>query len=172
MNCKSCGKVALESMELCRNCFIDSVENRIKKEIRLAPKEEPIIIVTDGTAASKVLEKIVSQIQKESRKELKKVSTLQENAFVPATLDEINSDFLKGVFFRNNSGKNMQKFIFPLAKVTSEECELYCRIKGISFEKKNKDAMQEMLSAMDKRYPGTHFSLKSSRDQLEKIRKG
>jgi len=170
MNCKSCGKIALESMELCRNCFIDSVENKIKKEIRLAPKEGSMVIIIDGSAASKVLEKVASRIQ--SRKELKKVSTLQENTFVPATLDEINSEFFKKVFFRNNSGKNMQKLIFPLAKVTSEECELYCNLNGIDFEKKNKDEMQEMLWAMDKSYPGTHFSLKSSRDQLEKIRKG
>ncbi|MEK6968396.1 MAG: hypothetical protein AABX51_07250 [Nanoarchaeota archaeon] len=171
MNCKSCGKNnGLEGREFCRNCFLRSVEHRIKKELRLI-KKDSIILQVDESAASKVLEQVISQVFENSKRTIKKVAKPVENAFVPVTLDEINAEFLKSILFRKTSGKKGERLKFPLARVTSEECEEYCRIKGIKHEPRNKDEIQKLLGEIEKTYSGTHFSLKSTREKLDEIRK-
>ncbi len=174
--CVLCKKrLAEHNKKECVQCFIRRIEHSLRKQIRASKvmgSSSAVLIIDKKDAPSKVLEKIVSQIAKQQRKE---VIAMQEQPdkikdskaiLSPATMDELNAKFMSGIL-GSTSKENQNNLIFPLEKITREECENYCEIKKISFEKTNlKNDIEEFLQRIENSQPGTNFALSITRKNL------
>ncbi|TAL58239.1 MAG: hypothetical protein EPN86_00520, partial [Nanoarchaeota archaeon] len=96
MDCISCkNNETLEGRSLCRNCFLRSVGQRIRKELRSYPKENRTFLVHgDRSAASQTLISVLEELSNESRQSVKKVANIDKNVLVSVTLDELNASFI------------------------------------------------------------------------------
>lgn len=171
MDCISCkNNETLEGRSLCRNCFLRSVGQRIRKELRSYPKENRTFLVHgDRSAASQTLISVLEELSNESRQSVKKVANIDKNVLVSVTLDELNASFI-GEVLLGKKRIDLTGF-FPLARVENEECEEYCRLKKLDFSKKEPDALRNFMRKLEKANPGTHYSLRSSREKLDEITK-
>jgi len=182
MKCVKCGKnnVYFKDLRLCRSCFLNIVERRIRKEVRLKKlvrKHDSLLIIDDNSYDAKNLIYLVKKIIGKmpiSLKIIKGKYTIDKKikfkgkVIVPWNLDDEVSMFLK-YFFKNKKIKyigHYDNIIKPLIVITADESKQFARLMKFKFKDKKKDEIKEFLDKMEKRYHGTKFGIKKSIQQI------
>ncbi len=182
MKCVKCSKkkVVFKDLRLCRSCFLEVIERRVRKEFRLkklVKKHDSLLIIDDGSYDAKNLiyltKKIIGKmpvslkIKKGKYKPGKRIK-FKGKIIVPFNLDDEVSLFLK-YFFENKKIKfigHYDNIIKPLIVITDDESKTFAKIMKFKFKKKKKDKVNEFLDKMEKKYPGTKFGIKKSIGQI------
>ena len=161
--CVKCSRK--ETIEVvCDSCFLRGLEEKVAKEVKNSQK---ISIVDDNSAGAKTLKAVLEKTASKRRIPFEILSEIPESgALLPLTSNQMNSKFLYEIFFRKNSGIDMQKFIFPLGHILQEDCERFCRLKGISFVK---DESPDFIKGLKNK--SLNFSLARSREKIDEAKK-
>jgi len=90
----------------------------------------------------------------DSKKEFDKI-------IIPQSLDDETAEYLKTFLSNKSTCIFDKKIIKPLAVVSKSDALNYATIKKLSFDNKKaaKDDAQKMIEKMDRKYPGTNFSI-------------
>jgi hypothetical protein len=181
MECVKCGKKAVSGyLRLCRACFLEVIEKRVRKEFRmkeLVKKNDSVLILDDGTYDSKnmlyLTKKIIGKmpvfikIKKGNYVPGKKIN-FKGKIMVPWNLDDEAAFFLR-CFFEKKKIENIGNYgniIKPLAVITDDESRQFSRIMKFDFKDKKKGKVNDFLDSMEKRYPGTKFGIARSIPQI------
>lgn len=182
IKCKKCNKQGTIYFKhlgnLCNNCFTNTIEKRIRKNIRINKifKNKDKILVFDDLSND-----VLKGIIKDSPKELflKKIKNIQQiNKLQPyikknkinkiaisACLDDIVIKFLES-FILNKKNKKT-KFIDLFENLTSEELEKFSKIKRLNYLKiKKNKSIENFLNKIDHKYPGSKFNLLKMKKKL------
>jgi hypothetical protein len=170
MKCFKCKKSAIEEVEYagnhyCERHFLELMEKRVRKHIRVLGKideKKEYCLLDDGSSEFQLTKYFLERIYS-GRLKLKIVKTCKKNAselIVPTNLDEQALIFLDE-FLKNK--KKTEKRIMPLEVLLQKEVELLCGILAIKFKPRVK---RNILDDLEKRHPGTMFSLFKSRQNL------
>ena len=189
MKCVKCGKlgkVKVQNLIACENCFLKIIEKRVRKEIRLKKlirKNDRILIINDSTAEYFVSEYLLENIIKDlpvkitlSKQNYKLgdvISGEYDKIIVPWNADKEDEYFLKNIF-ENQEAKYTghyrikdKTYIKLLLPVLQAEIEIFAKIKGLKFKTRKKTKISEMLDKLEKEYPEVKFSLLKSSQELQ-----
>lgn len=181
MKCFKCGgvgKVRCEEKAFCGSCFCQIIEKRVRKEIRqgnLLSKNDKVLILDDNSERSALTKYLLKSIISDPTisVKIKKISAYDENknynqknkfdkVAIPWVLEDEAKNYIK-FFLENKKTKIMHEgdIIKPLIGVLEREAAAFAKIKNIKFKKseKTKDDIEKMIEKMDKKYPGTKFSI-------------
>ncbi|MGV8161847.1 MAG: hypothetical protein ACP5N2_00765 [Candidatus Nanoarchaeia archaeon] len=171
MKCSKCKTSALQNVEYagnyyCEKHFLELIEKRIRRNLRtrkLLDVKEKYKFIDDSSSESRISEYFLSKIF-QGRLLFKKYkkNSFSDNVIVATNLDEQVLLFLNT--FLKNEKKENEKTIKPLEVVTQREIEFLCSILNIKFEPRIK---RDLLSDLEKKYPGTKFSLFQSKLNIE-----
>lgn len=178
MECIKCRRKAGISLRhmgnLCRSCFLEIVEKRVRKELRtkrLIRKNDLILMVDDGSkefvVGGYLLKNIIKNLPvkidiKKSSKNTEKYNKI----IIPWSLDDEAEEFLDALFNKKKKQKQNKKIIKLLINLSDEEIKLFAKIKGFKYKKRPKSKIKKMLDLLEKRYPGYKFSLLNSTKAL------
>lgn len=180
MRCIKCGKnkAVFKDLRVCRGCFLEIIEKRVRKEFRLkelVKKNDSLLIIDDNTYDAKnliyLVKKIIGKMPvalkiKKEKYELGK--KFKGKVMVPWNLDDEVSMFLS-YFFENKEIKyigHYDNIIKPLIVVTDDESKAFAKIMKFKFKEKKKDYVKEFLDKIEEKYPGTKFGIKKSIQQI------
>lgn len=176
MDCFKCRKKAIPDVEYagnhyCENHFIQLMEKRIRRNLRtrrLIDVKKKYVLLDDGSSEMKLTEHFLKKIF-EGRLQLKKEKNpkAKGNLIIPTNLDAQALFFLEGFTKDKKELKNKKspyKNIMPLEVILQKEVELLCGILKIKFRKRVKT---NILDDMEKKYPGTKFSVFQSKMNLD-----
>ena len=180
MNCYKCsgvGKNKSDNKFFCNKCFLEIIEKRARKEIRmhdLISKNDRILVINDSSIGANLNKYFLKQIIKDPTItiKLKKITKYDRNAdydkkneytkiALPTLLDNEIENYLES-FFKNKKGRFLHngKNIKPVIGITIDEAKTFLKIKKIAFkEPENKGEIKKMLKRFEKKYPGTKFSI-------------
>jgi hypothetical protein len=148
---------------LCKSCFVDVIERRCRKAAKdagwLKPSQKVFIDLND-TMQGRALEHIFGRVFK-SLPVAPVLAAQAEVIILGKTADDEAEDFLDHVF----SGTLLpeRKAMNLLANVSAAELEKYCELQGITGLPRQKSELRAHLEAVEKKYPGTMFSLQKSK---------
>jgi len=182
MKCVKCNKnkAIVKVSNLCRKCFLEVIEKRVRKELRLKElikKDDSLLIIDDESCDAKNLIFLIKKIIKGMPVNIKvkkgkylpdKKISFKGKVIVPWSLDDEVSLFLK-YFFENKPIKYIDHYgniIKPFIVVLDEESKLFAGFMKFKFKEKRKDSIKEFLDKMEKKYPGTKFSIRKSIRQI------
>ena len=168
-----CGKPATTQFQhlgpLCTACFTDVINRRSRKAAKdtgWLQKGAKVHVFEDNTLQGKALSVIFKQVFKGLP--LEHVPAEQATALVIGkTADDEAEDFLNQLF----AGKLEQKpaVLNLFANISTAEIEKYCELNSIVGEKPAKTELRTRLETLDKRYPGSMFSLQKSQDSFRRL---
>jgi hypothetical protein len=184
MTCSKCKNKSIDNVEYagkhyCDRHFLELMEKRVRKNLRvnidLDVKLEYALLDDNSSEfhlTKYFLEKIFNKhLMLKFRKTMPKNSS---SLIVPTNLDEQVIIFLDE-FLKNNklndqtkikTSKNKNHEIMPLEVLQQKEVELLCEILKIKFVPRVKT---DILKELEKKHPGTKFSLFKSRQNLSKF---
>jgi hypothetical protein len=171
MNCSKCKNIALKNVEYagkvyCEKHFLELIEKRIRRNLRtrqLLDIKKKYVLIDDDSSEAKILEYFLIKIfNNRLMFEKKHKSSKNDALIVPTNLDEQTILFLNS--FLQNKINNSDLEIMPLEVVTQSEIEIVCAILKIKFIPKIKE---DILFDLEKKYPGTKFSLFQSKRNIE-----
>ncbi len=168
MLCNACRKhEALEGRQHCISCFVRLTQQTVRKALKEALHGvESYNLEPSRSAAGILLARMAASVESRAKQ-----SDDAKVILSSATLDEFNSQFLENLTSRKPSEVSAESIKFPLAAVSLADCELFCEIKGLPFERQQLSSPTAvLLQKLEKRYPGMHHGLKSARDKLEGTR--
>ncbi len=194
MICVKCkgkqGKHGIYSGELlCDSCFCKIIEKRVRREVRLSrifSKNDRILVLNDGSKEYKIGRLLLKSIIKDLPVEIsekkgvfdinKLGKSKEDRIIVPWSLDKEINLYLRNMF----EGKKQEKlghivekkYVKLLRNVMDSELKVFAEINKIIIkdESKTKDEIKEMLEDIEKKYPGSKFSLLKSIDFMEKLK--
>lgn len=165
MSCDDCAKEPYFE-KLCKSCFIDQMEKRIRREIRMnAPiqKDETLIITEPlcETVIREIIQSMPVTITRDVHARGKRVLSW--------TLDDEIHHFLSRFLSGEEStglghGNNIKLFL----PIREKELEAFARAKGFSYAPKPKDKLRELVDKFEAKYPETKFSLAKSVEEIRK----
>jgi hypothetical protein len=171
MNCRRCLKMADCSLHhfgpLCKGCFSELIEKRVRKYIRLHDffkKNDSILVAGDVSChfIKRIMPELPMDIQRVS---INYKKTSKKRLFIDYTLDDEINDFLNRMFSKKTPKKNVYSIIKVL---TDEEAETYSKFHGTMFKKnRKKKHVQEFIDGLERVYPEIKFSLAKSIDELK-----
>ena len=167
MACEICKKKEVSVEGKCRSCFVKYLEAKARKNIHIS-RNDRVMLMEGQNAGAKVLGFILDAILAERNLTVERSDVPKEGflIFSLENLDDRNAKFL-GEVFRNISAKTGDKFIFPLADITQAECEAYCRIKNIEFEKNINSVEDEFIKKIEKEHIHTRHALGKSQETFD-----
>jgi len=174
MNCNKCKKESTIQLRhlpaLCDNCFLFTIERRVRRDLRASnplKKGEKIAILNNGSKESKITEYILKGIAKDLPIELATINEPQEGfdkTFIPWNADDESNAFLEEVF----ENKPVQKGLKLLKSCSEEELQHMARILDLP-QTTNIKKYSKLISAFEKTYPGTVFSIVKSVDTIKNL---
>ena len=174
--CQRSGKNKTDNKMFCDKCFLEVIEKRVRKEIRvndLIQKNDKLLLLDDNSKAAILNKYFLKNIIRDPtiKIKMKKIGSYDPNfnydktdgyqkIIVPYLLDDEISVYL-GSFFNNKNEEflHSKKKIKPVIGVTSDEAKTFLRIKKIVAKKEKTSNIDKMLSRLEKKYPGTRFSI-------------
>jgi hypothetical protein len=188
LKCKKSGAFKVQNLVACRNCFLEIIEKRVRKELRinqLIEKNDKILIIDDDSKESKInmflLKEIIKGLPVEiSIKKMRFI--LGEN--IPGNYNKIlvpwNADregeYLLSCVLDNKKPKYLwhykimkKTYIKLLLPITSDELIIYAKIRGVKSKEEKKSEMIAMIQKLEKEYPETIFSLVKSAKEIKKF---
>lgn len=170
MECFKCKKQALPDVEYagkkyCRSHFLELMEKRVRKNLRvreLIDIQKSYYLFDDDSSEAKITEYFLNKIFRGYLKlKIGNKKSGKEIRIVPTNLDEQSIIFLN--FFMENKNEKKRKEIMPLEVIQQKEIQILCEILKIFFVPRVK---KDILEELEKKYPGTKFSLFQSRMNL------
>ncbi len=180
MKCFKCANeatVKYPNGDVCNDCFIEIMTNRVKKEIRAdTPFKKDERVLVFGALAKLFFDKIVEGMPlkvTESTDEYDKSVLMKDfpqydKIVVPWTADDEAEQFYKEL---TKSKPNFavigstQKFVKIFKSVSSKELKQAAQILQIPFEDMKKD---ETVEKIQKKYPSAVFGLTKSAAEFKK----
>ncbi len=167
MTCKKCTRksqvsLSYEKEGYCEECFLKTVEKRIRKEHRIQktfkPKEK-IYLLNDGSKEFRVskyyLEKIWPLLKITEVK--KKIKHAQYKLVIPSNLDrEINKRFMSLLTNKKLDSQPKNQILF-LNNLLEEEIIHICQLMRFKIGKKEKKI--PFIEQLETEHPGTKFSM-------------
>jgi hypothetical protein len=189
MGCARCGgKPYYEdnSTSLCRGCFSEVIEKRVRKETRLSRLVSPhdsILMIDDGTAVAACLIKILTDIVgkmpakletlKRRYKAGERIAGPYSKIALPLCQDDEVSAFLDAMF-QGKKPKGLghcfigkKQYIKPMIHVSIAESSAYAKMHRLKCSVKKKP--HELISALSARHPEVAFNLGRNIRELKKI---
>ncbi len=173
MACTSCeGKASIQlsyvDREYCDDCFLEYIEQRVRKDIRLNKDIEPLdtVYVYDDDSKESYLSKFFLERVFEDNLTVKITEEREEpgdgKLVIPTNMERELSEKLR--HFLQNSHKEDDDILL-LDNVLEEEMVKLCDILGKEAEETEEVNM--LIERMEEKYPDTKFSLKSAFEKLE-----
>lgn len=173
MKCSRCGRNPAEkeldfySQRFCRKCFLEFIEKRIRKHVRvnrILAANEKVLIVDDGSAASLVSKHFLENYASRLPFSIVKKGRA-DKIILPVTADDYIDDFLRQMF-KGKIEEFYKKDVFSLVKVVSEkECALFARYKQLGKPKQKR----HLLDKIEKKYIGTKGAMMKSIAEIRQI---
>ncbi len=180
--CVKCGKKPFFNVlnKLCEPCFLEVVEKRVRRFVRgkdLFKKNSNVLLVDDGSAEAKVGEFLFKSIFKDFplkfevvEKQFSDISSKDienhDRIIVPWNLDMDAENLLSSIFHKKNIPPDNNKFVKLLSSLSKEEIVEFARLKGFVFTQKSISEASKFIDLIEKKYPGTKFSIINSREKL------
>lgn len=134
--CKGKGDFKHLEREICKKCFLRNMEKRIKKHLgrRRFKKGDKVLVI--GEVEKILLEKAVGGLPLKIAFKTKLPAKIKEFDWilVGKTMDEINREFLEGLFKGKLEKDKQKKFFNLLEPLTEKEIKKYAEIRKIRFE--------------------------------------
>ena len=190
MKCIKCSKkanVKVQNLNSCENCFLDIIQKRVRKELRinkLIRKNDKILIIDDGSPEFYINDYLLKNIIKGlpvviKIKKLKYVLGKEvkgnfNKIIIPWNADKEDEYFLGCVFENQKTPylghfklreKNYIKLLLPVLR---SEIEEFAKIKKFAINKQVKTYVSEMMDQLETEYPEIKFSLLKSSKQIYK----
>ena len=167
MNCrhnKKTIKLSYTVREYCDKCFLNYVEHRVRKDIRINKKIKPRSDLTlfDDESNEFLLAKHFLENVFGKNLEVKTSKNKAKANYIPTNLDKYISGRVPE--FMENTNKDETNYI--LDNVLEEEIKELCRILKLK-GKEIKTELNPLIEEMEKKYPGTKFSIHRSFMQLD-----
>ncbi len=205
MLCEKCkknkGEIKLPYLGhlLCKRCFCNLIQRRVKKEIKqkkIIEENDKVLLIDDKSIEARISEIIINSIYKKvklTKKHVKqfdlekiKKSTKSlikkekiSKVVIPFNLDKEINYFTECVFSGNKTSKighyKEEGIIFVklLRNVLESECDLFAEFNNLSVkrpvEDKKIDDIKGLINRINKKHCETKFSLLKSIDKLNKI---
>lgn len=170
MKCAICKKKATINTpygerHYCDTHFMESIEKRIRKDLRINQPldlKKKYYLPNPKNSEIKISEIILKNIFGKHLKIEYTIDFNKKNLIIPKSLDEEASELIESYFQNKEFSK---KYINPLRTVTQKEISEIARILKIQHKPKKNN---KMLEELDKKYPGTLFSILKSSDFINK----
>jgi len=177
MKCSKCKKeseIKLTHLrDLCKTCFLFTIEKRIRKELRQkasVKRNEKLAIIDDGSKEAKILNYFLKNILKDMPIEIffvKKLDGKYDKLFAPHNANQEADLFLQYIF---DNKITQNKGVKLLKVVSAEEMSIIADI--LEFSGIERDLKYSgLLDKFEKKYPGTVFSIVKSIEIIENISK-
>jgi len=167
MGC-SCGKPSevhlIHLPELCKECFINTLKRRIKRELR-GLHTKNVLLAEDNSAASVLLKTVLSETG--IRVEKDNLAQSYDVILVPFIADDLVRDFLNEVLHGKEAVADSANVIRPLRSITEQEIEEFARLENLPFQKKT-DELHSFVEELEKKYPSAKFAILKSFEALKK----
>jgi hypothetical protein len=189
MKCSKCKKEAIPGVEYagnnyCNFHFMELIEKRVRKNLRvreLIDINKEYFLVDDGSSEAKITEYFLNKIFKGYLKlkigKTPKSIGKETNLILSTNLDEQALIFLNSFLKNQNIKKNKVKEdkikkkelqeVMPLEVLLQREIKLICEIVNVKFKPRIKEN-KNILDELEKRHPGTKFSVFQSKMNLLK----
>ena len=171
-NCRGCRKRKIEVQlgfmprGLCRECFCNNVEKRIRKYIRLScplKKGDTLSVLDDRSLEAQVLLFALKNLERDFPFKMRVIKRKPRNItrlVLPWNLDDTVVSFLKGVTL----GTPQQKAIAPLSVVHSKEVRLFAKYRGLRSPSRDRIGKEgriilRELNKIEKNHPNVKFSV-------------
>lgn len=175
MECFRCRKKAIPDVEYagnyyCKRHFLELMEKRVRKNLRVNRRidvKKEYVLVQDDSSEAMLAEYFLKKIFGEHLKfKIAKRPLKGMNIIFPTNLDEQAILFMDNFLaMKKEKQTKIRKGIFVTDVLLQKEVELLCEILKIKFIPKIK---KDVFAEMEKKYPGTKFSLFQSKLNLEK----
>jgi len=150
---------------LCRACFTAVLQRRVRKALKDAgwlKRGQKVCFADEKTAQGRAAITLFKAVIKGLP--LEYAGDQAEIMLSAQTADDEAEGFLHQLF----AGKLEQnKAVNLLANITTQEIEKYCELEHIDGEQARKSELRTRLDALDKRYPGTMFSLQKGKESFK-----
>lgn len=167
--CKKSGVARSDEKYFCKNHFVNLVEKRVRKEIRvnkLINKNDKVLIVDDGTDKAAVTKYLIEKIIRDPTVKIKTGAQKRvldfDKIIIPWNLDDEAISYLKSMFEQKEHKFLHQKNVIkPLVGITNEEVSSFAKLKGLKYMggKVFEKDIQLMIDNMEEKYAGTKFSI-------------
>lgn len=133
--CSGKGELFHLGRSICRKCFLRNMEKRVKKELgreRLGKGERVLVV---GELEKVLLEKAVKgmPLRVTFRKRMPKDTKGYERVVYGRTMDEVEEEFLEGLFEGKLRKRGKGKVFNILEPLTEEEAKKYAKLRGVEF---------------------------------------
>jgi len=191
MKCSTCPNESAVSLKylqpLCRNCFCDVIEKRIRKHTRIgkAFRKGDRILIVDNLAKFIVKGIIrdlpakvyyrqfsIGEIRKPNKELIAFISKNKINKIViPWTADDDACSFMNSVFNNDNKAESefpariSKKIVKLFSGITNKEAELYAKFNNHAFNPNTfYPDVRKFLDSLEELYPDTKFGIVKSRE--------
>lgn len=173
MKCFKCSRnaeISYPNGDLCKNCFLDIVVNRIKKEIRTKnPFEKNEKVLVHGKLAEYFLKKAVGDLPLKIKFVKTAFNGKMDSKFdkivVPVTADDEAEAFFEDLMRKKASNeKKNSKIVKIFASVLDSELVSASKILKINFKPNKRSKEYEKIRG---RNPASAFGLVKSKDDFE-----
>ena len=157
IKCRRAASVSFRHLgELCRNCFLDVIEKRVRKGLRLSKairKNDKILIIDNGSVESAVGRHLLKRIIKglpvriickkanlpmPDSVDKKSYYKIYDKIIIPWSLDDEAEEFLEFLFNKKKPlkfGRNAVKLLKP---VSEDELAMFAKLNQLKYEKPGK----------------------------------
>lgn len=173
---KSRKELSFMTQPFCKECFLNVIEKRIRKFIRinkLFSVHQKIGVLDDGSNGAAITRYVLDKLSLKMpieliyRKRLTSKTLSKVDRFVfPITTEDYVDSFLEHLYLDDVENFFEEEFLSIVLNVTEKECFYFVRY----LELKEKPNMQvHELDTFDKPYPETKFATLNSIKELKKI---
>lgn len=171
MKCAKCGKKSqittpFGERNYCERHYVESINKRIRKDLRIHQKidlKSEYYLKKEDSHEYFLTKHFLKNIFKDN---IKYSENNNKKIILSGSLDKDSSDFFN-TFLENTTPEN-EIAIVPLRTVLQSEMKELCRILKINYKNKQQNFI---LDELEKKYPGTKFSVRKSKDFINKKNK-
>jgi hypothetical protein len=167
----SCGKPSETDFKhlgsLCDACFKDVIYRRCRKALKDSgwlERGQKVHLAVSESLQGRVLETLFKQVVKGLP--LEYTAESPEVVVVGKTADDEAEEFLDDLFSGNINAKSRAINLF--SNISEKEIQKFCEFEGIKGSLLPKSELRKQLDELEKKYPGTFFSLQKSRESFIK----
>ena len=186
MNCKKCGKKGdIKFVEgfLCSGCFLQIIEKRVRKYVRLNKffsKGDKILVcdelseflirdILNGLPIEIVRRKVSKNDVFSDKTVLKLLKTKKITKVVFSwTADDESSGFLGGFLEGRLADSGDARFVKLLRNISEEDAAVFAKLNGIKFERSKFGRAHQLIEQISKNHPDVKYGLLRAGEKLDK----
>ncbi len=173
MVCTICGDREITGITLCKDCLVKIVERRARTAISAAKlwKDANVAVVNDGSCGGKVNEHLARKLVTIAKITLLKSAPKNKYdlVFLPQTADDEAQKLLDFMLDSRKAYRRAENAVLMLRHSLGSEIESYAGIKSIKYAAtgKKKSTTSSLITDLEKKFPGTTFSLAKTCEQIK-----